>query len=285
MSKAEKNISEGIECLQKDKISEALIKNFSSVFKNCCTEFKEIYSSIEEFILDSSNTDEVVKLIIIALDDFSAYHLLYMAIRTGCWKKRTTSLRIMLERIVVSGATFYQKLIIKHLADIGSGYDKETLEFLEVGWVSSLSDGNANYLSEDEFHERTASKDIKLIIPKFFSETNIEAISHVITINAKQRCNFIEEILGIEPREHFLTQGCTPNFLKLNEKHIVAFQEKFKELELFTKSDRKLIQPFTNIEVPESVRNNMLNGRKIGRDAVEAYVLPRFCATPHNMSK
>ena len=56
------------------------------------------------------------KLFSNALDDFSAYRLMYISIRTRNWDKRTTSMKMMLERIVVSGAFTYQKLLTKHLA-------------------------------------------------------------------------------------------------------------------------------------------------------------------------
>ena len=185
---------------------------------------------------------------------------------------------------MVSGAIIYQKLLTNHLADIATGYSEETIEFLKHGWVSALSDGNMNYLGRDENHERTASSDIKVVLPKYVTETNIQAVTHFLPVSAKLRANFIQEILGISATKHtFPSKGCTQNFLELSEQYISAFQTKFEEIKPFMDLKRKLTKPFTEIVASDTIRNDMLRSKEIGKEVVEAYVKPRFCHSMHSI--
>ena len=82
-----------------------------------------------------------------------------------------------------------------------------------------------NSLARDEYHERTASKDIKLVLPKYITEKNMESVAHFAPLGAMLRLNFIQEILGIkELRNNFPTKGCTSNFLNESEGYVFAFQ-------------------------------------------------------------
>ena len=64
----------------------------------------------------------------------------------------------MARRFVVSGALLYQRIVLRHLADIGAEFPDYIINFLDKhkGWVSVLKDGKMVYLARDEYHERTA---------------------------------------------------------------------------------------------------------------------------------
>ena len=65
-----------------------------------------------------------------------------------------------------SGAISYKQLVIRHLADITT-YLSGIIDRLKAGaWVSALKDGKGKTLACDEYHKRTASKDIKFEMPK-----------------------------------------------------------------------------------------------------------------------
>ena len=100
------------------------------------------------------------------LKDFHAYYAMVIAIRTGNWSLRIASLKMITTRFVQSGAHTYKWLLLWDLANV-HGYPDSILKNLELGaWVSTLQDRQGVSLARDEFHERTASKDIQLVMVK-----------------------------------------------------------------------------------------------------------------------
>ena len=133
------------------------------------------------------------------MDDIVPYYMMYISIRSGDWTMRQTSLKMMAERFVVSGATLYQWLVLRHLADLGSSYPSDIIKFYMDGrWVSALQDSQMATLARDEFHGRTASKDIQLMMPRNQTKQNMEVVCHYLTVGAKIRKTFLEQILGKE---------------------------------------------------------------------------------------
>ena len=103
--------------------------------------------------------------------------MLYIVIRSGDWSLRLTSLKMMAERFVVSGATLYQWLVIRYLAGLYVPYPRDIIDYFEHGgWVSALKKGQMVSLARDEFHERTASKDIQLFMPGNQTKENMEVL-------------------------------------------------------------------------------------------------------------
>ena len=69
-------------------------------------------------------------------------------------------------RFVQSGAHTYKWLLLWDLANV-HGYPDSILKHLELGaWVSTLQDRQGVSLARDEFQERTASKDMQLVMVK-----------------------------------------------------------------------------------------------------------------------
>ena len=88
----------------------------------------------------------------------------------------------MAERFVTSGATLYQWIVLRHLADLSSIFPKHLMDyFMEGGWVSTLKDGQMVSLARDEFHERTASTNIQLIMPRNQTKKNMEVVAHYLS--------------------------------------------------------------------------------------------------------
>ena len=49
------------------------------------------------------------------------------------------------------------------------------------GWVSVLQDRKGLTTAHNEFHERTATKDTQLILPKRLTEKNLQALCQHVT--------------------------------------------------------------------------------------------------------
>ena len=108
-----------------------------------------------------------------------------------------------------SGTAMYKWLIIRHLADIKT-FEKNILEILRAGgWVSCLKEGKGVCLARDEYHERTASKDIKFAMPKQVTGKNLEVLTNYSTYWATGRRNFIHKFFQNDSSSKFrLSKGC-----------------------------------------------------------------------------
>ena len=58
--------------------------------------------------------------------------------------------------------------------------------------MSALKDGKGVTLARDEFHERTASKDIQIIMPKQQTERNMQVLTQYVTYGATSRKNLLK---------------------------------------------------------------------------------------------
>lgn len=75
-------------------------------------------------------------------------------------------------------------LQVAGMADIAT-YPEEISKRLEGGaWVSALKDGKEVTLVRDESHERTASKDIEIVMPKQLTPTNMQILKQYSTYSA-----------------------------------------------------------------------------------------------------
>ena len=94
------------------------------------------------FTKNGAANDDQFALFQTAIDDFSAYVAMYIAIRTGDWTLRLAAIKMMVCRFVRLGAMLYKWLSTRHLADLASTYPEEILKQMKCGgWVSALKDG------------------------------------------------------------------------------------------------------------------------------------------------
>ena len=271
--------------LAKDSITKEDAMAFHNAFTACMNTVRIIHQThICKFKVNSIKDDEIFHLFQNFMDDFLPYYMMYIAIRSGNWSMRQTSLKMMAERFVVSGATLYQWLSLRHLADTQYTYPLDVIEFYEKGgWVSALRDSSMATLARDEFHERTASKDIQFYMPRNQTKKNMEVVCHYLTIGAKLRKTLLEEILGKSTKPSFFSKGCGAKYKNQQESFVKSFFEKLDEVRPFSAEGRELRKPFTEEEVKDNIRNDMLNSKQIGHDMLLAYVLPRFCNQKHDI--
>ena len=75
----------------------------------------------------------------------------------------------------------------RHLADVQS-YPETVIKRLVLGaWISTLKDGKGVSLARDEFHEKTASKDIQMVMPRKLTEGNMQILTQYATYGATSR--------------------------------------------------------------------------------------------------
>ena len=188
----------------------------------------------------------------------------------------------MAERFVVSGATMYQSILLRHFADIAS-YPADAKVFIENNWVRVLKDGKVVGLSEDEFHERTASLDLQLIVPRQQTKRNMEVVVHYLPFSAHMQRNCKSSMIGKKPKVRETRKACSKSFVEKQESFLVTFYNKFAECDPFGTKHRPLFIPFTQDLAKKNVRDDMLNAEEIGREVLLAYVKPRYCS-PHDVT-
>ena len=162
---------------KEDTIEESVIK-FLELRGTLHELFDSFKGRYESFMDHGYKNDDQFALFTNVLNDFLVYVSLFISIRTGNWNMRVAGLKMAAIRFVRSGAVLYKWLILRHLADISS-YPACIVNRMQVGgWVSVLKDGKGVALARDEYHERTASKDIKLMFPKQLNQQNMEVLTY-----------------------------------------------------------------------------------------------------------
>ena len=80
------------------------------------------------------------------------------------------------------------------------------------GWVSALKDGKGVTLARDEFHKRTASKDIRLILQKRLNEKNMKVLCQYVTYGPSARWNLIHQFFPVKEEKGLIkSKCCTPS--------------------------------------------------------------------------
>ena len=257
--------------------------------------FEENSIAYKAFMGIGYSSDDQFALFTNAIEDFIAYMVVYISIRTGNWKLRIAGIKMMAQRFVRSGATLYQWLILRHLADISDSvaYPSDILDRLKAGaWVSALTDSRGATLARDEYHERTASLEIKLRMPKQLTKKNMQVLTQYVTYSAATRNNLLAEIFRTNDRSQFeISKGCRRTWVDEQEKTIDLFSSMLQNERIFAMENRELKQPFTERLAKQSTKKDFL-GRDVfggirqdyGKEILLSYVLPRFCSTKHAVS-
>ena len=135
------HVINSIQLLHVEKLSEDDIKKFCEQRQRSYTILEEALPLLNDELNTHAKEDEVFTFFKNVLDDLMVYMMLYISIRSGDWSLRLTSLKMMAERFVTSGATLYQWIVLRHLADLVSIFPSHPLDFFEKGgWVSALKD-------------------------------------------------------------------------------------------------------------------------------------------------
>ena len=157
--------------------------------------------------------------------------------------------------------------------------------------MSALKDGKGVTLARDEFHERTASKDIQIIMPKQQTERNMQVLTQYVTYGATSRKSLLKELFCEHELSGFkLAKGCTRSWLNIQEKYVTIFNKMISAENPFKVQKRLLYQPFTSKVVKDCTRLDILGRNKFGevrkdygKEILISYVKPRFCQDVHNI--
>ena len=179
-----------VDCIRNEKLSQECIDNFLTELKSMRTIFKKLSNHLRDFEKNGCANDDQFALFFDIIEDFLPYSI-YIAIRSSNWELRISALKIMAPRFMRSGAVTSKWLVLRYLADIKS-YPSKIIERMgSGGWVSALQDGKGVTLARDKFHERTASNDIQLILPKRLTEKNMQVSCQYVTYGASAKRNLI----------------------------------------------------------------------------------------------
>ena len=274
-------VSDAVNFLRKaEKLDKKDIENFSTTSDDILETMKAVSEDILRFTKDGSSNDDQFALFTTAIDDFSAYIAMYVAIRTSDWHLRIAAIKMMAQRFVRSGAMLYKWLSTRHLADLATTYPEEVLRQMRCGgWVSALKDGRGVTLARDEYHERTASHEIKCVMPQQLTKQNMEVITQYSTYGARVRNNFLNEFFSIKSSSFEVAKGCSRKWLA-NQEHLISIFLNMLKLESPFKSEgRSLYQPYTNIPAKPSLKKDFLGRENLedipqdhGKEVLESYV-------------
>ena len=189
----------------------------------------------------------------------------------------------------------YQWLVLHHLNDISDtfAFPLDILEKLKTGArVSALTDSRGATLARDEYHERTASLQIQLRMPKQLTKQNMQVLTQYVTYSASTRNNLLAEIFRNNDRSQFqLSKGCRRNWVDEQERTINLFCSMLESENIFDIENRILKQPFTETMAKQSTKIDFLGRdafgetrKDYGKEILLSYVLPRFCMKKHAVS-
>ena len=175
----------------------------------------------------------------------------------------------------------YQKLSKQKIEGMRSG-----------GWVSALDNGKDVTLARDKFHERTASKDIGLILPKRLTDKNMQVFCQYVIYGPSARRNLIHQLFPVKEEKVFIKSKCCISlWLGIQEKYVNIFRQMISPKRPFNLEFRILTQPFTENIAKDGERLQILGRfihreerKDIGEDLVKSYVKTMFCAKLHNVS-
>ena len=143
-------------------------------------------------------------------------------------------------------------------------------------------------MARDEYHERTASRDIKFVMPKQLTKQNMEVITQYSTYGARVRNNFLHEFFSIRSSPFELAKGCSRKWLVNQERLINIFLEMLRLESPFKIEGRLLHQPYTHIPAKLSLKKEFLGRENFGdtpqdhgREILLSYVSPLFCNVCH----
>ena len=269
------------------------INQFCSAVAKTEEVFQTHMDEYKMFMLDGFKSDDQFALFCTAIEDFQAYLAVYIAIRTSDWTLRNAGIKSMATRFVRSGATLYQWLVLRHLADLGQTFPDSVITKFENGaWVRALKDGQGVTLARDEYHERTASKNIQLIMPKQLTKKNMEVLTQYATYGARSRENMLAEIFGKEKSGFELAKGCSRRWLCMQEQNILLFFNMLTNEKPFKIESRELRQPFTTTMAKKSVEKDFLGREAFGSERTDygkelliSYIKPRFCNDVHSVDR
>ena len=149
--------------------------------------------------------------------------------------------------------------------------------------MSAVQDGKGVTLGCNKFHERTASKDIQVILPKRLTEKNTQVLCQYVTYCASARRNLIHQSFSVKDEKGFVkTKDCTASWLGIQEKCINIFWQMMSPERSFNMEFRILTQPFTKIVAKDGERLQILDRfnheeewKNLGEDLVK--VTSRSC--------
>ena len=179
--------------------------------------------------------------------------------------------------------TTYKWLVLWQLANVHS-YPDSVLKRLELGaWLSTLQDGQDVSLARDEFYERTASKDIQLVMPKHLTKTNMQILTQYVICGATTRRNFLRNFFPeTKPSSFKLAKGCTPSWLDAQEKFVSIFLNMIRGEQPFIINKRLLKQPFSSNITKEGSQMEILGKcfdeepKDLAKEIVLNIVVPKF---------
>ena len=120
--------------------------------------------------------------------DALAYVGLFLAIRSGYWKCRVASIKLMAPIFTAFDHQTYRRVIAQHLADIKSMPDNIISTFRKGGFAVSLNGRPWHSVALDEAHEMKINKECKTSIVRPFRDY-LNRVAGYIPYRAKCSAN------------------------------------------------------------------------------------------------
>lgn len=210
--------------------------------------------------------------------DAMAYIGLYLAIRSGNWKLRLASIKLMAAVYSAFDHQTYKNLISQHLVDVYS-LPTEIRHFFNTGGFSvSLSGRSWHSVAIDEAHEMKINKECKTSIVRP-SKDYISRVAGYIPYRAKCLENMREQLFPEERRASSSSLPCSILSKEARDRKASAnIREEIKLINsvqhLPLKSAKcELVNPFTHKKATLQQEHDLLSFREVGQEEFEKHVL------------
>ena len=229
----------------------------------------QMYSQFKQFIQTMARKDDTWRFWVqYVFVDAMAYISLFLAIRSGDWHLRMSSVKSMAPIFTAFDHPTYQKLISNHISDILSLPQSILLMFEQGGFVVNISGRSWHSVGIDESHEMLINKHCKMAItkptPDYISRIakyvtyRMTALQHMKgpVFKSKQTLEEIKSVFSSKPSDNKLEQNIKAQMSAILSSSLLNTSE----------SARGLVNPFTNAKAQDQTSHDLLNFRRIGEE-------------------
>ena len=245
-------------------------KAFSTSVADNTSTILPTYEPFKDFIRNMARSDETWRFWVqYVFVDAMAYVSLFLAMRSGDWHLRMSSIKNMAPLFTAFDHQTYQKLISNHISDLLSLPKSVLLMFEQGAFVVNIRGRSWHSVGMDEAHEMLINKQCKTSITKPNPDF-INRIAKYLTHRAEALEHFKQQVFP-KPNEQshevpsIFTSKDSDKKTQTNVKaQLVAI--KGSSMLNPKAQHRGLLNPFTGARAVGQALHDLLNFRDIGRE-------------------
>lgn len=242
------------------------------------------FSEFDEFIQEMTAKDDTWKFWSqFVFVDAMAYISLYLAMRSGDWDLRMTSMKTMAPLFTAFDHTTYQKLISNHVYDLLNLPQAVLLMFTQGAFVVNISGREWHSVGIDEAHEMLINRQCKNAVVRpsgdYINRTASYLIYRSIQFEHLKKELFPETKQPIQTVTSIYSTKVMDKKIEANILTQIDAISKASLLEV-KEDNRGLINPFTGEKAKDVKHQHLLNFRNIGETEYKMRIAFFILQTP-----